>query len=542
MGSSWAAIARIVRDRRLRRVELAFAGFAIAEYGTWLAGIVYAYDLGGAGEAGIFAIVLLAPALLVAPLAAFTADRFASGRVLAAGYGVQSAAMLLTAVAIASDAGRLGVYAAAALTSSAITLTRPALGVVLPTVTHTPADLAAANVVMGFVEYCGMLLGPGLAGLVISGWGVAVPFAMGAALTGGAALLVVGVSIGPHTVAEARAGGPLGDTLRGLAALRAHRHVRTTIAMLSIGGVVTGAADVLFVVTADEVTGGDTARAGMLGAAFGVGAVLGSSATVVLVGRARLTPAIAIAVAMLALGLVALSTATTIGLALALFTVMGAGESVLRVAAATLIQRVSPIDVIGRFFGVAEGIRMFALAVGSGVIGLLVTGLGYELGLVVSGAAIVAVLVLRVGALFRIDRGAVVPDERVLELVLGDDIFAALPAPTIERLVADIGRRSVPAGTTVVAEGQVGDHYYLVDRGIAEVTMNGRFVRTVVPGGGFGEVALLHDLPRTATVTATEDLALLAIEREAFLQAVTAHPRSAAIGHERSLRYLGTLD
>lgn len=535
-------VAQVARDRRLRRIELGFAGFAIAEYGTWLAGIVYAYELGGADEAGLFAVVLLAPALVVAPLAAFAADRYPSGRVLAVGYALQSVAMFLTAAGIASDAGRVVVYGTAMLASAAVTLTRPAIGVALPNVTHTPSDLTAANVVTGFAEYCGMFLGPGLAGLLIHGWGVALPFAMGGVATGAAALLALGVSVESHVVEAKRPGGAIGDTIDGLRALRRHRGARTTIEMLSIGAIVIGAADVLFVAVADQITAGDIGRAGMFGTAFGVGAMVGSFATLALVGRARLTPPIALAVGVLGVGLAALSTVTGTGLALLLFGVMGAGESLLRVAASTLIQRVAPIDVIGRFFGVAEGIRMFSLAIGSGAIGLLIAKLGFERGLLVAGLAVPALLLVRIGPLFRIDRNAVVPDEEVLRAILGDDLFASLPSPTIERLAADIGRRSVPAGTVVIAEGEVGDRYYLVERGRADVTMAGRHVRTVEPGGSFGEIALLHDVPRTATVTAADDLELLTVEREAFLQAVTGHPRAAAIGRERSRLYLGTVD
>lgn len=518
-------------------MQLGFAGFAIAEHGTWLAGIVWAYDRGGADEAGLFAIVLLAPALVVAPLASFAADRFASGRVLAVGYLLQSTSMFLTALAIAADAGRPAVYGAAMLASSAVTLTRPAIGVVLPNVTHTPADLTAANVVTGFVEYCGMFLGPGIAGLLISGWDVSVAFVAGGAATAWAAVLALGVHVETYVTRDAERRGAIRETVAGIRALRAHRGARTTIEMLSIGGLVIGAADILFVAVADHVNAGDTSRAGLFGMAFGIGAVAGSTATLVLVGRARLTPPIAIAVGILGVGLAALAVVTSNGAAIVVFATMGSGESLLRVAASTLIQRVSPIELIGRFFGVAEGIRMFALAIGSGAIGLLVAELGYERGLLVAGIAIPLLLMLRSPSLFRIDRGAVVPDGRVLELILGDDLFASLPSPTIERLAADAGRRSVRAGTVVLAEGQVGDRYYLVDRGRCAVTIDGEHVATVVSGGCFGEIALLHDVPRTATVTAVDDVMLLTFERDAFLQAVTGHPRAASVARERTASY-----
>ncbi len=543
MPNSWRVIGRAARDPQLRRLELGFAGFAIAEHGTWLTGLMYAYDRGGAGEAGIVAVVLLAPGLFVAPVAAFAADRFESGRVLATGYAIQATAMLLAAVAIAADIGSIPVYAAAMAAASGVTLTRPALGVVLPNVTHTPADLTAANVVVGFVERTGMFIGPALAGVLVSASGLSAPFAVCGGLTAGSALLawrVRTVPGGANAVTAGNAvGGVLGDTLDGLRALRGHRAARLMIGMLSLGSLVIGASDVLFVATAAHLTGGDTSRAGLFGSAFGVGAIVGSTLTVLLVGRARLTPSIAAAVAAMGLSLAALGTAGGSAAALALFVVMGAGESVLRVAASTLIQRVSPANVVGRFFGVVEGLHMFSMAIGSGVIGLLVSRFDYEAGLLVAGIAVPAVLLLRIARLFQVDRDAVAPDERVLELILGDDIFSALPAPTIERLAVDAERHHVPAGGVVITQGEPGDRYYLIDSGDVEVTRAGAHVRDLAAGAGFGELALLSDIGRVATVIATTDVDLLAFGRDQFLQAVTGHSHSAAIGRQRTERYLG---
>ena len=542
MAQGWRVVGRVAKDRQLRRIELGFAGFAIAEHGTWLASIMYAYDRGGVEEAGIAAVVLLAPALLVAPVAALAADRFESGRVLAVGYAVQATAMLLAALAIAADVGSIPVYAALMVTASGITLTRPAMGVVLPDTTRTPADLTAANVVTGFVEHSGMFIGPALTGILVGASGLAAPFAVCGALTAGASLLALGLHTGGKHVPADEVLAPAG-VLReigdGLSALRDHGTVRMMLVMMSLGSLVIGATDVLFVTTADQLGAGDTSRAGLFGTAFGVGAVLGSGVTVLLVGRPRLTPAIAAAVAAMGLSLAVLASAGSAALAVILFAVMGGGESLLRISGSTLIQRVAPSDVVGRFFGVAEGLHMFSIAIGSGTVGLLVSQLGYESGLVVAGVTVPLLLLLRIGRLFRVDRDAVVPDERVLEIILGDDIFGSLPAPVIERLAADVAHRHVDAGAAVISEGEPGDHYYVIDRGEAEVSIEGQHVRVLGPGGGFGELALLRDVPRTATVVATTDLDLLAFDRDQFLQAVTGHAHSATVGRERADRFLG---
>lgn len=541
MATGWRVVGRVARDSQLRRIELGFAGFAVAEHGTWLASIMYAYDRGGVKEAGIAAVVLLAPALLVAPVAALAADRFESGRVLAVGYAIQATAMLAAALAIAGDAPPLLVYGALMVTASGVTLTRPAIGVVLPESTRTAADLTAANVVTGFVEHSGMFIGPALTGILVAASGLAAPFFACAAFTAAAALLALGLRTGAK-VAPADGDVPSG-VLReigdGLVALRDHGTVRMMLVMMSLGSLVIGATDVLFVTTADHLGAGDTSRAGLFGTAFGIGAVLGSGVTVLLVGRPRLTPTIAVAVAAMGLSLAVLASAGSAALAVILFAVMGGGESLLRISGSTLIQRVAPSDVVGRFFGVAEGLHMFSIAIGSGAVGLLVSQLGYETGLVVAGVTVPLLLLLRVGRLFRVDRDAVVPDERVLAVILGDDVFGSLPAPVIERLAADVSHHQVAAGTAVITEGEPGDRYYVIDGGEAAVSMDGRHVRMIGPGGGFGELALLHDVPRTATVVAATDLELLAFGREQFLQAVTGHARSAAVARERADRFLG---
>lgn len=524
----------------MRRIEFGFLLFAIAEHATWLAGTLYAYDRGGVGEAGLVAVVLLAPALVVAPIAAFAADRFRSDRVLAIGYALQSTAMVLTGLSIGSGAPSVVVYACAMVAATAVTLTRPVIGVVLPNVTRTPADLTAANVALGMVEQSGMFIGPALTGLLVGASGLASPFLVGAALTCGAAVLSIRLPV--DSVTMQRGGGsrsPLGDTLDGLQALRTDRPVRLLIGMLSLGALVAGAADVLFVATADHVADGDTSLAGLFGTVFGLGALAGSAMTVVLVGRARLTPFVALGAVVLGVSLGALASATETTVAVAVFAVMGAGESMLRVSASTMIQRVAPPAVVGRYFGVAEGLQMFVIAIGSGVIGLLVSGFGYSAGLLAAGLAVPALLIIRLPRLLRVDRNAVVPDERDLELLLGDDIFGALPAPVIERLSADSEYRRVAVGSRVIRQGEHGDHYFIVDSGRLLLTVNGAEVTHLGPGDGFGELALLHDVPRSATATALSDVNLLTVERESFLQAVTGHPRSQAVGRERSDRYLG---
>jgi CRP-like cAMP-binding protein len=111
-------------------------------------------------------------------------------------------------------------------------------------------------------------------------------------------------------------------------------------------------------------------------------------------------------------------------------------------------------------------------------------------------------------------------------------MFAPLPPPTIEWMAAHLRELDAPSGTAIVREGQPGDRFYLIDHGACEVTIGEQAVRRLGPGDGFGEIALLRRVPRTASVWAIEPTSLLTLDRDAFLRAVTGHVGSRAAADE----------
>ena len=96
-------------------------------------------------------------------------------------------------------------------------------------------------------------------------------------------------------------------------------------------------------------------------------------------------------------------------------------------------------------------------------------------------------------------------------------LFSPLPGPALEGVARAARPQLVGAGEAVVREEEVGDDYYAVVDGTFEVTRRGRHRREMGRGEGFGEIALLADVPRTATVVALTEGSLLVIERGAFL-------------------------
>jgi hypothetical protein len=204
-----------------------------------------------------------------------------------------------------------------------------------------------------------------------------------------------------------------------------------------------------------------------------------------------------------------------------------------------LLQRLAPQDALASVFAFAEVLGQAGCALGAGLTQLLLLAGPRPalLGLVVLLAGAVA---LAAGPIRAVDAQADAPVVAVRAL-RRIPMFAALPGPALEGLARAADSVVVAAGTTIVAEGDVGDAYYAVVSGTVEVSMGGHPVRTMGRGEGFGEIALLADVPRTATVTAQTDVELMRLERPPFLLAVTGHDASrrtawsVARGYEAAL-------
>ena len=137
----------------------------------------------------------------------------------------------------------------------------------------------------------------------------------------------------------------------------------------------------------------------------------------------------------------------------------------------------------------------------------------------------------------RIDRAAVVP-ERQFSLVRGLAMFAPLPRTELERVARQLTRIVTPTGADVVVQGETGDRFYVIDAGAFDVIVDGAPIRRLSEGDFFGEIALLHDVPRTATVRAAEDGAVWALDQEEFLATVTGQPQAERAAHAISAERL----
>ena len=138
----------------------------------------------------------------------------------------------------------------------------------------------------------------------------------------------------------------------------------------------------------------------------------------------------------------------------------------------------------------------------------------------------------------RADAASVVPVHEST-LLRGIPMFEPLPMTTMEELASGLGWWSAGPGQVIIERGEPGQCFYVVDQGEVLVQVPGQPDRRLGPGEGFGEIALLREIPRTATVTAVGGVRLAGIDREHFLAAVSGDRRSSATADAIVSEHLG---
>lgn len=515
----------LAANRLLRREATALALYRLAEFGPWVAMLVFAYGQGGATATGVVSLALLVPTALFAPFAGPLIDRFGASRVLLGAYAMQAVAMGATAASLLTGAPAGLTYCLGAVTAMALTVTHPAHAVVSPGIARTTEQLVALNVVTGWILSIGLVVAPAAAGLIL---GISTPgavYAAGAVCLVVAAVLVVPLRdlvppLAPDP--ESPREGAVRQLEEGARALAHSSASRELVIVLAATFLMIGAFDVLAVVLAIGSLDIGGSGAGYLTAVHGAGAVAGALASLTLVGRARLVPVMLGAGLLAGAGFVVLGLETSLVVAFAVAAVAGFSRSLLEVSGQTLLQRVTSTAMLARVFAFKEGFTMAAWGLGSVAVPLVIAIAGVRGALFFTGAIVPVILLLRFRPLLAVDAAVAVPVVAIA-LLRSLQVFRALPVPALEGIAHTAENVSVPAGTAIVREGEPGDRYYAIADGAVEVLKDGRSLTTLGRGEGFGEIALLHDVARTATVVATTDANLIAIEREPFLVAVTGH-------------------
>ncbi len=400
-----------------------------------------------------------------------------------------------------------------------------------PMLAQTPQQLSAGNVNDSVMENSGSLIGAVGTGLLLTVTSSAFIFGICAAASLVVLVLLLGVPRdrrpdwlpGPNELA-----GAWDEIVAGVRTLAAHPGLRlawTTTALLLL---FEGFAEVIVVGLALHVLELSTGAVGFLRAAWELGAVGAGVGLVLLLDRGRLV--IGIAGGSLLIGASALlpGLVTQPAAAYAGWFGMGIGIVFVEVAAKTLMQRLGDDETMGRLLTLLQSGRLAALAVGSIFAVVLDELIGTRGALIALGALMPAFVLLCWTRLRGFELGAPVAAVPY-SLLRHNSIFEPLPMATVERLSHDLSPVDFGPGVDVIVQGELGDRFYLIESGQVEVFENGEFRRHEGPGESFGEIALLHDVPRTATVRTTQPTRLLELEREQFLVAVTGHQRSTQV-------------
>jgi MFS family permease len=516
----------VFRNPDLRRLQLAWAFSIISTWAYSIAIVVFAFEEGGATAVGVVGLLRWVAAGLVSPFAALLADRYERRGVMVASDLLRAVLIAGAAAAVLADASAYLVYLLATLVSIAGTPFRPAEAALTPELVRTPEELGAANVVASAIESTGIFVGPALGGLLVSWTSVSTTFLVTAGGVAISAVLIVRIRRasdpegGEEDVAAIRE-----ELLEGFRAIFKSRRVALLVGLFAAQTFVDGLLSVLIAVVAFDYLSGGASAVGWLNAASGIGGLVGAALAGILVGRGKLAADFGLGVLLFGLPLALLAGWKSEGLAVVLLAGVGIGNTLADVSGMTLLQRVTPPAVIARVFGVLESVLLLTVALGAAVAPALVSAFGTRGALLVSGLLLPALVLPSLGALRRLDAEARVPRDE-LRLLSRVPFLRSLPEPALERLARSAERDAAPAGETVVRQHEPGDRFYIVASGELEVCVDGAVIRRLFDGDYFGEIALLHDVPRTATVRARRDSELLALGREDFLTAVNGYAPS----------------
>jgi MFS family permease len=525
LAARFASLVAVFRSPELRWLQLAWGGFYVSEWASFVALSIYAYGVGGAAAIGLLGVIRMLPATLGVLAGTVLADRTQRERVLLGVNLIRATTLGSAAVVLAVDGPAWLVFVLAALTSVAGAAYRPSHLAVVPFLARSPQELVATNVSASTFEGLAVLIGPALAGILLTFSGVDVVLGVSAAIALWAALQVSRLTPPPFVPAATR--GAITDVLAGARTLAHERGPRLVVGLFASQAFVRGVLNVLLVVAAFKLLDAGESAVGFLNAAFGAGGLAGSVAGLGLVGLRRLARPFAAGLVMWGAPLALVAAWPHEAWALTCLAVVGAGNAVLDVSGFTMIQRGIEDAVLARVFGVFEMLVVTAVGVGSIVGSLLVDQLGSRWALVVAGCILPALAAASYSRLRRIDDSAEIP-ERELAILTALPLFSPLPATTLERLASRLRRVTATAGSRIVEEGDEGDLFYVITSGTVDVVHGGRPVTTLGPGDYFGEIALLRDAPRSATCIAGTDVELYTLERERFVSAVSGHALSAA--------------
>ncbi len=530
---------------RHRDFRFFIGAFATSAIGSWAYNVALAVWLidatGSASWVAGSTVARFAPALVMSAYGGVIAERFERVRLMASLDWVLAAIMTVIAVEMALDAPALVVVLTAAISSSLSSIYEPAAAAMTPQL--VPADdLGSANALRNTLDNVCVIAGPGLGALILL---VADPWV---ALLANAATFVVSALLlsrmrersTPVDVTEGGEVGPVKQMLVGLTTIAQSRSTAVLVGFSIVATFVFGTDTVLFVVLSEDRLGTGAEGYGYLLAGLGIGGVAAAGLVTRLERLPRLGVVILVGMALYCLPTLVFLVTDSPTIGFVAQCVRGGSTLVVDVLAITAMQRSVPSERLGRVFGAFDSLMVLAILVASLVTPVSLELLGLDTTLWIVGLGIPVVSALCWPLLAGMDRESA--ERRVflapkLSLLTGVGLFAEVREGALDQLADEATLVDVPAGTVVIAQGDPADAFYVIAEGTLAVSAEGAApLPDMTAGDGFGEIGLLEDIPRTATVTAVTDARLLRVSGADFLAALTQEEPSAAFLDGAKLR------
>ncbi len=533
-----ATATRVVfANHNLRRVNLALAGSMIGDTAYATAVTVFAFKFGGPTAVGAYVGIRLALKALLLPTLSVIVDRVPRKQFMVATDLIRVVLVLLGTVIIWTSGPALVVLIISIVAAIVGAPFRPAQMALLPSLAETPQELTAGNGISSTLESLAIFIGPALAGVLLSVADVSVVFVLNAATFLWSAVMISRIRVvteppqgDPEPGDVVKRAGLLSESVAGFRVLGQDRRLVLITALCCAQTLVTGASTVFTVVVAVDIVKIGPEGVGYLDSVMGIGAIIGGLLAISRAARGTLAGDFGIGVLLWALPPLFVAAVPSPIVAFLAFAVIGLANPLVDVNAFTLIQRLAPEALLGRVFGALESLFIGSMAIGAVLMPLLIGLVGLRWALVIVSLPIVIAVLLRIPALRRMDKSVTPPEH--LALINSLPLFAPLTPAIQEGLARNLIPVAVTAGETVIRQGESGDLFYLIESGELDALQGDRVLSHMSAGDCFGEIALLRDVPRTATVIATTDAMLYSLSQDDFLAAVGADPeaRSQADG------------
>jgi Transmembrane secretion effector/Cyclic nucleotide-binding domain len=540
---------RLFTSLRHRDFRILMGAFATSAIGSWaynVALVVWVFgETRSPAWVGATTICRFVPALLFSAYGGVVAERFEQVRLMIVLDVASTAVMITLALEMTVHAPVALAIATAAVSSTIGMAYEPAVAALTPQLVGE-RDLGSANTLRNSIDNVCVIAGPGLGAVLLLAGPPSVAVAVNAAtfLVSAIALAQVRARSKPVDVTEGGELGPLQQTLVGARAIASSSTAAALVIYSVIATFVFGTDTVLFVVLSRDVLRTGAEGYGYLLVGLGVGGVLAAGP----VARLERLPRLGLVIL---LGLVGYCLPTLLFLvidqpavAFVIQVVRGASTLVVDVLAVTALQRSLPRDLLARVFGAFNAFMLLAIIVAAFLTPLAIDSVGLDTTLWIVGLAIPIVSLIGWPVLRRMDRdsaGRRVALAPKLALLNGCDLFASVSEGAIGQLAGAAAEIDARAGQVIVEEGQPADAFYVIADGTFGVRGRGEGgeelpLDELGPGDYFGEIGLIEQIPRTATITAQTAGRLLRVDGNAFVDALTASAPSPALLDGASLR------